>query len=94
MQILYSQAPGTTGFTSNVLSGKERIISFTNLQSPDGRNTTARALFALNFARATFQKERAAKGRIDTFFASIAEYSFIEVDNMHICRSGLLSVSF
>jgi len=90
MRVFHSQTPGATGFSSDVLSGKERIILYTDLNGPVGRNTTARALFALNFARATFQKERAAKGRIDTFFASIAEHNFIEVGSrMHMCRSRL-----
>ena len=80
MRVFHSQTPGVTGFTSDVLSGKERIISFTDLHGPVERNTTARSLFALNFARAAFQKDRAAKGHIDTFFASIANRSFIEVD--------------
>lgn len=73
-------APGTTRFTNDVLSGKERIVPLANLRGPVGRNTTARSLFALNFARAAFQKERAVKGRIDAFFASIAKHGFIEVD--------------
>ena len=89
MRVFHSQTPGATGFTSDVLSGKERIIPFTNLHGQVGRNTTARSLFALNFARAAFQKERSAKGRTDTFFASIANHSFVEVDShMHMCRMG------
>jgi len=95
MLVFHSPAPGVTVFTSDLLSGKERSILYTDLNGPVGRNTTACSLLALNFARVAFQKERAAKGRIDTFFASIAEHSFIEVDShMHMRRRGHLRVLF
>lgn len=69
-------------FVDDILSGKERVIPFSNISGPAWRNTTMCALIALNFARLAFQHQRRTRGLIGTFIGNIAKRTFIEVSDL------------
>ncbi|KAF9220042.1 hypothetical protein BS17DRAFT_359974 [Gyrodon lividus] len=69
---------GRSGLVKDVLSGKERIISFTAINRHSHRNLTACNLAALNFARVSFKHLQRTRGNAAGFLSAITERHVLE----------------